>query len=372
MLDYKITGNQLKDKILATIAICGRADKKALFLLHSNASYMSQSFNELKKEKLIKEGKYKYGSILVWLTEDGYKLLEKECIDLVIYIKATQNGGKNIGYTKAHIERYRKLSKIIVAMSEADVLVGAQKPTIENIITKKSQKLNDGRPQFFLSTEVKNSAVQVKDRVQLSRSCGMLFSTGCTGLIYDTESMPMKIAWAVERNANVHIIQVANQIGLNQERKPRSEDSIFMVKDYPSALALLKNKKDVMRNTIFEAIWDKGKTQTNIRIITEDKNGFAQLAFLARNKSEDAVNFVFQEEEIQEAKEQKRGEAIITTKSGDKLVCFEFLTCNVTKLVAIRLFFNDMSEIGIACFTEQIPFVKGFLGNEIKIRPYKH
>ncbi len=352
------TGNKLKDEILFLL-VCGvRIDRQMFNVIHPSASYISQTIGDLEQSGYIlvhKETRPFY----VVLARKGIELIrEKDLRSYEHYMKISNQN--RYGWTEKHLEVTRRAAGILTQMHAAGVCIGPQKPRLAEIMKDPGKKLDVGVPTFYLNKEIRYEDDQKQSRAQITRSSGILFSAGIRALVYNSMDAAMRIQRRAEMEGNIRLIGYTRDI----YRDPvvtKTRDSIVFCKDDEAALRIFNHRTDRSgeQKLIGDVVWDRSLTGTEFRYIPLTQDGLISLRCITKMTRDDFIRFCFSEKEVQAARQIGMGDGII----GDR-ICYEFLSCNVSKLAWIKRNHTDLSRVGIVCWEGQAAFVRGFFDEE--------
>lgn len=352
---FSVTGNALKDKLLLLVVSGVRLDREHVTLLHDTREYVNKAIRELREEGVIKVTKEKPRTIN--LTAKGIELLsQKDKEAHAFYMRYSNN--HHPGSTTRHQELFRRASQIMTAMAACDVLVGPQKPSLENIVAGKEAQLKQEVATFYLNKEIKYSRNQLESRVQQSRANGVVLSKGIRALAYNTLDRPLKITKLPEREANIRLVQVAKEVYRDLPFEDVKDSIVFCESD-KDAVNIFNTRSNDKGKTKFigDAIWDKSVTGVGFRYIPLSKAGMKSLRLITTYTRKDFLTAFFSPEERAAAvKQGGGGEGVIAG-----LTCFEFVSCNVSKLAYIKRTHKDLENIGLVCCEEQKDFVATFM-----------
>jgi len=194
-----------------------------------------------------------------------------------------------------------------------------------------------------------------------------VFSEGIRAVVYNTMDAAMQIQRRPEIEANIRLVRQVRDI----YRDPvvtEVRDSIVFCKNDAAALRIFaqRSNKRGKRPLIGDAVWDRTLTGADFRYIPCTPDGSVSLRCITKLTGEDFLHICFDAEEIETAKQAGMGDAVVGGR-----ICYEYLSCNVSKLARIKNRHADLSQIGIVCREGQEAFVRGFLGEDIPMRVYK-
>lgn len=352
---FAITGNMLKDKLLLLSVSGVRVDREHASLLHDTREYVNKAIRELREEGVIKISREK--PRMVSLTAKGIELLLDKNEDAYnFYMRYSNN--HHPGSTPRHQELFRRASQIMTAMVACNILVGPQKPSLEDIVSGRAERLQSDVPSFYLNKEIKYSRNQLESRVQQSRANGVILSRGIRALTYNTLNRPLKITKLPEREANIRLIQVAKELYCDLPYEDIKDSIVFCESD-KDAINIFNTRSTDKGKTKFigDAVWDKSVTGVGFRYIPLTKTGMQYLRQITNYTRKEFLSACFSSEERTSAVRQgKGGEAVIAG-----LTCFEFVSCNISKLAYIKRTYRDLSNIGLVCWEDQKEFVADFM-----------
>lgn len=346
------TCNNRRDKIILQISSSTFADKHTLVKLCPNKVREYELIRMLKEDKIIKETPNKS----LRFTQEGTSYLrDKNERWYDFYMQFSNNN--HPGGTKNHLLTSLRASKILICCSEAGIAIGPQKKSIS--------KLEDldalyGQEQmlFYLNKEIKYGPEQKVTRCTLSRSTGIIFSPGITGLVYNSLNAPLQVNRVAEKEANLRVPEIRLKVVNNAPLEP-IKDSIVFFDDDEAACKLIETRRQRRtRPLIGDAINDNHVTGTNFRYIPCTMDGITSLKLITTYTKQDFIDMCFTEEE------QQKGPSIYADAQINGLACYEFLSCNITKLAMAKKIYNDITKVGIVCWEGQVEFLKGFWGRE--------
>lgn len=340
-----LTGNKTKDDILRILALGIRVEKKTIALV-GNKSYVSRMYTQLKDADLVREIRKGEEKGDVVLTKQGVEYIKDKDNSLYCFYMEHSNGGK-LGYSEEKIDRYHKTSQVLACMYLAEIDIGKENGELGHYVTAMSLK----------------EEFQQQGRTQLSRMCGMLFSSGLAGMVYNTGKTPIKMKWNIEK-------ETAYRFSIIERRKQDGDSQVFH--DYGNIIFCDSDNcaLDIFRNRdgtgIQAAAWNRGAAKYDFHYIEKSKSGIRILSFISKYTEREILDACFTDAEREKSRIAHRGEGIIETKNGE-LECYEFLSSNITKLAAILKTHKEQT-VGIICFKEQEQFIRKFGNGKFKLR----
>lgn len=359
------TGNKLKDSILYLVLSAVRIDRDSLILLHPSYKYLSKVIRDLTVS----------GYITVSNTRPQIITISQAALELTkdvnertynYYMRISNNNHRTNNLQHELLKK--RAAEIVTAMFASEINVGGLKPSLAEIEDQQLPKLTLDTPTFYLNKELKYTVEQIEARAHITRSSGVVFSKGICAQCYNTIGRQMHVLKRAELEANIRLISYCKSLYADL---PRVEirDSILFCPDYNAAIEIVthtgtENRK---KKTIADCIDDRTITGTSFRLIPLTREGITLLSLITKLTREDFLNACFQEDERAAAKRARIGEGII-----NGLYCYEFLSCNVTKLSFIKRNHPDLSKVGIICWDPQIEFIRNYFGeNTPRIRSVK-
>lgn len=269
------------------------------------------------------------------------------------------------GGSRAHIEGFRKASGALACMAQAGVRIGIEKPSLQDITDKKAPKLPLETPTFYLNKELRYEWEQKIIRGQQTRSQGILFSRGLCAQVYNAMNIQeITIPSNIERERNFRMVQTAKEL---YQVAPTAEvrDSILIAYDDDCALELLRPPiKRAKKKTLGTAVWDGSLTRTDFHYIPMNEWGICLLRLLTSYTQDEILSMCFTRQERDRAQQTKEGDGIISRNQpgSQSLVCYEFVSGNVSKLARIKRHYEGHYEtMGIICTQAQRDFVLRFM-----------
>ena len=349
------TGNALKDRILLLLVSCEKAQSDDFACLHPSAKYLSKVIMELRNARIItttNERPY----VASITREIGAELINRVSPEAFEhYLKTTNNF--HAGRTERHIDNARRAAGILALMEGANIYIGPQKPKLSDIISGSHPELTYRCNTFYLNKELKYSDEQKESKTIKSRSSGIVFSRGITGPVYNTGTIKLQLTRKPELEAVMRVTRYLQDI-YAEPQKFICRDSIVVsdVTGQEANLLMPQNKSTGNRITIGDAIWNKSITGTAFRYIPKSIDGATSLKHITTTTREEFLKAAFTEEERRAAEKAGEGEAIIKG-----LICYEYLSCNVSKLAYIKRTYNDLTKVGIVCSESQHDFIISFM-----------
>ena len=339
-----------RDKILLQISSSVFADKKALISLSKNKRRTYEAIKNLSEENRIKETPN--GSLRFTLEGINYLQEKRECC-YSFYMQFSNNN--HPGGTSKHLLTNLRASKILICCAEAGVAIGPQKKSLSEL-EELNARYNQEQLLFYLNKEIKVDKEQMVTRSTLSRSTGIILSPGITGLIYNSLDAPLQLNRVAEKEANIRATIIRQKVICNAPQEPIKDSIILFDDDHTACRIIETRRKTKAKSLIGDAINDKNVTRTNFRYIPCTKEGVTSLGLITTYTQQDFIDMCFTEEERQ------KGMSIGADAEIKSLACYEFLSCNITKLAMVKNTCGDISKIGIVCWEGQVEFLKEFFG----------
>lgn len=371
MTQNKIKLNQLCRDILYVIACSSAAEREDLNVLSPSYKYVSNMVS-----KMIDNGLIAYmrnDAKILRLTKNGLNYLRENDTPLYkFYMKMTNDG--QAGHSQRHKELMIKTAGAQASMLMAGIDIGPQKPSLIDIRQNAAAKMNiEDQPTFYMGKEIKYQTGQKVSRSHLSRASGVLFSQGTTALVYNTVDSSIKISTAVE-NETAMLARVWSAELYNQYLPPGVSiyDSIVMCRGDDVMLSVMENcigGKSTMK-MMGDTIKNIGLTNRSTRYIPISEDGILSLQLISTYTRTEIKDLLFTKAEQEAVPAGYTADAFI-----NGLLCFEFLSCNVTKLAYVKSKFPDMKwergDVGIVCWDGQADFVTRYFNvKPIRIRQY--
>ena len=251
-------------------------------------------------------------------------------------------------------------------MEGAGICVGPQKPSLEKITSAAAEPNVTETRTFYLNKELKYSDEQKVTRPQMSRSSGVIFSRGLTGLAFNIGDAKLQLTRKAELEATMRVTRYLQDL-YSEPTAFSTRDNIITCDATGNECELLfpQKKAPSGRITIGDAIWNKSIIGTAFRFIPKTTEGAELLRLITTTTREEFLQMAFAENERAEAYQQGTGEAVIKG-----LYCYEYLSCNISKLAYIKRTHEDLSKVGIVCWDNQRDFVIQYMqSNKLRFRP---
>lgn len=360
----------LGDSILLLTAESVRCSREALTLLRGDTPYLSTKLWELKTKGFILQNKKapwairlseKGANEVAQISEDAYRF----------YMKYSY--GNRPGSTERHIEAQIKISEIHALLSQAGIKIGSQKPSPADILAGKVPRLamaDNGA--FFMNREMRFSETQKVSRAQISRSSGILYSKGVTGLVYNTRNEVLGIGKTAERETNFRIEQ-SGPLLFYDAIKGGIKDSIIIGHSLQAANLILTEQSnlDAKRRHLGDAVKNPRITGTEFRFIPLNTDGITSMKVITSRSRSEILAALFREDEIEKAaNDVLQSDAII-----GNLHCFETVSCNLSKLYRVTQLSSDvLRDVGLVCMEYQTDFLRNLFQKKggIKLRVIKN
>lgn len=363
MVIPEFTKNKAKNEVLYLIASTGRIDRDDLRLLHISENYLNKVIFELKQEGLINISNTR--PTVQSLTPKGVDLLWQKDQDAYEFFMKLTNGNHLSG-SEEHRRRQQMVAQTMAQMYVSGVLIGSQKPTIEEVVEGVDPVLAQEKTYFYLNKEIKHNNLQKQGRQQLSRSIGVLLAPAMRAVVYNLLDRQMFLAQRTESIAHL-LLDVTATTLYGEAPSWQKKASIVLCGDDKSAAEIFrKEAAKGERKGIGTAIQNRGITKTDFHYVPAGRLGELVLHIITQYAATELLEHLFDPDEIARAKECGVGEAVI-----NGLYCYEFISGNVSKLHRIRTTNGDLAKVGIACIVEQREFLWKFFGTkDIKLRGY--
>lgn len=357
------TGNQLKDQLLLLLVTCGQARRDDLACLHASPKYISKVITDLRNARIIATTKDRPSTIT--LAPRGIELIQAASqVAYQHYARTTNNF--HPGSTSRHTAIKTKASGLVALMEGAGVCVGPENPPLEAVTAGKQEKLSPETRAFYLNKELKYSDEQKVTRPQMSRSSGVIISRGLMGLAFNVVDTKLQLNRKSELEATMRVARYVQDL-YQEHNKFTTRDNIITcnVTGNEHKLFVPQKKATSGRMTIGDAIWNKAITGAAYRYIPKTIEGAKLLHLITTTTREEFLQIAFQEDERSEAYQRGIGEAFIKN-----LCCYEYLSCNISKLAYIKRTHEDLSGVGIVCWDCQRDFIIQFMeSNKLRFRP---
>lgn len=353
-----LTGNILRDDILITTACSVRADKQILSVFSESEAYVYKTLSDMKRRKLILTGSGSDAQLA--LTVDAIRELEKIAPKLHRFYMQYSNNN-HPGLTESHKSGYKRVSEITACMRQAGVLVGPEKASVADIYSGKEEKLtleNQGAT-FFMNKELRGPEGVKENRSTISRSSGVLFSAGLTALVYNCGNRSIKFGRVAEKTAKARLVSHMKSIYADIPPHEPMHSIVFCDNDN-IALEIFKsvtNSASAKTNLFGDAVRSKKVIGTEILYIPVSAAGAKLLHWLSTYGPAHITASCFDKEEIYNASRLGLGDAIIKD-----LICYEFISCNLSKLEVARQKRKEGVKVGIICTQPQLDFVVEYIG----------
>lgn len=351
------TGNKTKDEIIFLLSCCPRIERQMLNAIHPSYKYVSKVLKELQEAGYV-HVKNSKRPVYVGLTTKGMEFLrDVDPASYEYYMRITNNNRPN--GSQRYLDIMRRATSTQIQMHAANIQIGSQNPTLKDLLNGVAPKLTTDTFAFYLNREIKYSDEQKEARTQTSRASGVLFTRGVTALVYTPIDETMKITKRrTELEANIRLVRHAKDI-YSECRIQEAKDSIILCKDDDAAIRIFNTRTAEKTGTKFigDFIWNKAITGTAFRYIPMTEDGVTSLKYITELTREEIQMACFTKQEI--------AAAAGSTADGiiNGLMCYEFISCNVTKLAYIKQAHKDLSKVGIICWEGQLPFVQNFFDN---------
>lgn len=355
----------LRGKLLFLMASAYKVPRQTLLMISQSEKYVANTLSQLSRDGLIVITSAQ--PPVVKLTRAGVSLLQTSDPLLYSHYDQITNHGRP-GYTPRHIENQLKAADVLVLMHCAEVCISSQKPTAEKIYLGEEEKNKYPSSVFYLQREIRYTDSQRESRNSLSRATGTIISPGIQALVYNTADSVMRMSKQVERSINIRTSRNVQDL---YDGLPYQEihDSIVISKSEEEAVRILTARTNKVSNTkyIGDAVFDDTVLRTNIRYIPLSREGAESLKLISRIPQQELLSHLFSVQEMQSAKARGIGDGII-----GNLVCYEFVSCNLSKLAQIKKQHMNLSEVGIICRESQIDFVSEFLqATKLNVRVFE-
>ena len=357
----KMSTNELKGQILFLLACCGYIRKSSLTYLQDSKPYVSKVLAEMKSKKMISiSSKSPYD---IHLLKAGIEAI-KEC-DIAIYNHYMAISNNNhLGRTLVHRDVAVRAADVLIQMLKVQIDIGPQKPTLSYLMNHPESKMNIQRRTFYLNRELRYQDDQKEARIYVSRVTGILFSRGITATVYCCPTESIEISSRIERSTSIRVVRQRKDLYKNISTIDKTRSIIFCRSD-KDAITIMSETVNTSSGmiSIGNAIKNPSLIGTEFCYIPMNENGCKSLDLITTFKSEEINVMLFNDEEIRLAKQNKMGDAI-----KGNTICFEFLSCNVSKLSCIKRNFNDLSDVLIFCREYQVDFIFDYFEHTPKLR----
>lgn len=365
MIVPEFTKNQAKNEVLYLIASTGRIDRGDLKLLHISEKYLDKVIFELKREGLINISNTR--PTVQSLTPKGVSFLwQKDRRAYNFFMELTN--GNHLSGSEKHRERQKMAAQTMAQMYASGVLIGAQKPTMEEVAEGVMPVLDQEKAYFYLNREIKCNVRQMQGRQRLSRSTGVLLAPAMRAAVYNILDRQMLLAKRTESMAQV-LLNVAATSLYSEVPAGQKKACIVLCCDDDKAIEIFQKKATKGdKKGIGDAVQARDITGTDFHYVPVGEMGENILHIITKYTSAELQERVFSSEEIAQAKACGLGEAVIKG-----LYCYEFLSGNVSKLHRVRTIHeDDLSKVGIVCVEGQHEFLRKFFGTtDLNLRAYK-
>lgn len=353
--------NQITEDILTVITLCSTADKDILTAtLHPNANYVRNMITHLIEKGLLAYRGDKKKNLR--LTAKGLELLKEN--NEASYNLYMQYSCNNRPPSDAkHHDPNRRLTGVVACMVKADIAVGTEKPSLEEVRTGQVPKMQPDKATFYMGKEARGDYGQQRSHTHKSRSTGYFFTPGLNALVYNAMDNAMHLNPREECHINIVSIYLRDSLYTINGRIFPPKDTLLFFKNDASALKVLNEPRptNIKKNekTLAEIVQDPTLLETEMRYIPTNETGIITLRILSKYTQEEILNKCFTADERAAAKNQGYGDAVI-----NGLTVYEFISSNISKLMEIKNT-ADLSKTGIVCWEEQFDFITKFLAPEL-------
>lgn len=353
-----LTGNVLRDDILVTTACSVRADKQILFVFSDSEAYIYKTLADMRRKKLIL---YNPNSdVQLALTGEAVRELKEIAPELYEFYMQYSNNN-HPGLTEAHKSGYKRVSEIIACMRKAGVLVGPEKPSVANIYAGVENRLSliEHGASFYLNKELRGSDGVKENRSTISRSSGALFSKGVSALVYNCGNNAMKFGRVAEKSACSRLVHHMKSIYKDLPAHEPKYSIVFCDSD-DIALQIfgVTNPSETAKTNYFgDAVRSTKVLNTDVIYLPATAAGATSLRWLVEFGPEKMLDACFTAEERHKAMQLGFGDAVIKD-----LVCYEFVSCNLSKLEKAKRKRKEGAKVGIVCAKSQLHFVVEYIG----------
>ena len=363
--------NQLCNDILFVIACSAAVEREDLNVLNPSYKYVSNMVSELINNGLISY--MRNDAKILRLTKAGINYLKETNPELYSFNMQLTNDGQH-GHSKRHKELMIRNAGVQACMLMAGIDTGPFKPAFYKVDNNQLQKMNIAeRPTYYMGKEIRYQSKQRTTRAHLSRSSGILFSQGATALVYNAVDASMKISIPVEKETSMLARVWSTELyGMYLPPGYGITDTIVMCRGDDVMLSIMENcagGKSTVK-MIGDVISNPTLTNTTTRYIPISAGGILSLKLISTYTKEEIVNLFFTKEEQQSVPTGYKADAI-----SNGILCYEFLSCDVSKLAFIKSMFPQMKwehgDIGVVCWDEQADFILRYFNvPSIRLRRY--
>lgn len=353
-----LTGNVLRDDILVTTACSVRADRQILSVFSESEAYIYKTIADMKRKKLIL---YNPGSdVQIALSGEGVRELEKLSPELhKFYMQYSNNN--HPGLTDSHKSSYKRISGIHACMRKAGVLIGPEKPALAEIYSGEKERLRLAvhGASFYMNKELRGAGGVRENRSTISRSSGALFSKGITALVYNCGDKAIKFGRVAEKAAKSRLVHHMKSLYIDLPVHEPTRSIVLCDNDdlAVSIFSSITTSETAKSNFFGDAVRVNKVTGTEIIYLPTTAAGATSLRWLCEYSPSQFVNACFSAAERVCAERVGFGDAII----GD-LICFEFVSCNLSKLEQAKQKRLAGEKVGIVCAESQLNFVVDYIG----------
>ena len=344
---------------------------------------------EEEKAKRKGKGKAKASTIepAIRLKAEGKAFLEEADPDLYEFYRGLAGvKDKKIGNTESHIRNQLKAGDIHYELMRAGVSIGPEKPSAIAIRTGQAPKLSPDARVFYLNKEQKllEEQYRIRTATTSAESSGLLISPGLTGFVYRVKSAGTRLNGRVEYQNNNLGVNFIRCVSNRQFKENNTKESLIIGDDYALLLEManLHDPKRTLhtRKTFGDVFETHNITDSDFYYVPIGGRYTDLLKIATLYPHEELLKRLFTEEQIEAAKA-KEGlpcpcDAYIETidRNGDlrQILCYEFITGNISRLARIRHAYKNNDKInfnylGFVCAEPQVPFLKAYFSPSYEI-----
>lgn len=364
--------SRLRRLFLLMIATASRVPRTAFSILDENPSHVTKTINRLEEEDLIKTTKSSPKLILLNTNElDAWKNIDPRFFE---YISVFETEGARLGWNEGKVKRNANTASVISVALLAGFCVGPDNKQIEKIISEKESKYSTTSFKRFYTHREMTPNNSIRTRTNSSRENGVIYSRSLCSVCYCTGKEQIQLSLTVEKDSILLARTTAQRIFQNDINQHTDFDPIWFSSNDAAAIHALHHpgKKHKGTATVAEAARNKKALGLPFRYISVSRDGALMLEYISTFNKQEILSHWFSEEERISVPRDIICDAVIQTTEGKSLICFEFLSCNITKLnFAREQYVGRYGDIGIVCSEYQYQFVLDFFDNDkfLRIRP---
>lgn len=355
--------NSYKERIITNLAISHRVSKKSIQIISREkmAKDGDKEYQKCRREmkKIEREGFIRHTSsgeydFWTWGPMGPAHLKEN---DRRAYEYAQQTDCFNYrGYDNAHVRPELQTSEAVAMMQVVSVCCGPQHEQLASVIKNESKRYSTEVPIFLTRREMREDPSQRLSNADKARFIGALYSEHYNGLVYNIQNnVKTLFSMQAERNMSAKASAI-----YYQSFKNRNEDAW----DTKRAIVFFKPEISNAHSFLKQALEYEGKNKAgkylsslvsenisaHYNAIPMDSFGIGVLNLLIKYGEKKIQSCVLSAEEV------KAGIGTIGDGRVGNLICFSFMTMDISKAMKIKkaIESNPTAQFGICCWNNQV------------------